>query len=322
MSLVDALHVNILVIDVGGTSVKFGYALKGEPHSYERLFQTADLRAGDPVERLAFMIRTVIEETGITPDLVVSTVPGFVDSDEDRVLFAGNILSLNGRFLATDLMAQIGIPVVLERDSVLALIGETIAGAGRGARTALGIFFGTGVGAAFVEEGRPFRGAGWALEIGHMPFRGEGRQLEGMRKDALEGYVSGRALQMIADRQGVPIQTVFQARANNPELAQELEIFVRDQAYVIGTAIALFSPEVTILGGGLCEMAGFPKAELEQLVAANAPIAETGRPMALHWAGLGWRSALVGAPQAAAEHLKRHPISAQHIAQLADQPVH
>ena len=316
----DALQVDILVIDIGGTSVKFGYSLKGVPHDYTRRFETAELRAGDPIERLATMIRTVIAEARITPALVVSTVPGFLDSDEDRVLFAGNILQLNGRRLASELMAKIGIPVILERDSVLALIGETTAGVGQGARTALGIFFGTGVGAAFVEDGRPFRGAGWALEIGHMPFKGEGRQLDGMRKDALEGYVSGRVLQLIAERHSVPIDAVFSAGADLPALAQELDTFVRDQAFVIGTAIALFSPELTILGGGLVDMAGFPKSRLAELVAANAPIAETGRPVALCWAGLGWRSALFGAPKAAAEHLKRHPISAQRIARARGRP--
>ena len=81
-------------------------------------------------------------------------------------------------------------------------------------------------------------------------------------------------------------------------------------AFVIGTAIALFSPELTIIGGGLVEMDGFPKSHLEDLVIANAPFAETGLPMKLCWAALGWQSALHGAPQAAAEHLRRRPPSA------------
>lgn len=295
----------LLVIDIGGTNVKFGYTLAGEPHGDHRLFQTDALRAGDPVEALAAMVRTVIDEAGLAPDLVVSTVPGFLDTDEDRVLYAGNILSLNGRRLATELSARIGRPVVLERDAVLALIGETTAGVGQGVRTALGLFFGTGVGAAFIEDGRPFRGAGWALEVGLMPFKGEGRQLPGMRKDALEGYVSGRALQHLAQQHGVPIESVFLARQDIAALDRALDVFVRDQAFVIGTAIALLSPEVTILGGGLCDMAGFPRARLEALVAANAPFAETGRAMDLRWARLGWKSALYGAPRAAAEHLRR-----------------
>ena len=153
-----------------------------------------------------------------------------------------------------------------------------------------------------------------------MPFKGEGRQLDGMRKDALEGYVSGRALQLIADRHGVPIDVVFNSGADLPALALELDTFVRDQAFVIGTAIALFSPELTILGGGLVEMAGFPKSRLAELVAANAPIAETGRPMNLCWGALGWRSTLHGAPQAATEHLKRHPASALQIARATGRP--
>ncbi|MEY4749624.1 MAG: hypothetical protein RIQ60_1838 [Pseudomonadota bacterium] len=295
----------LLVIDVGGTSVKFAASVDARPQDYVRQFSSVALREADPVQALASMTRQVLAESGLQPEVIVSTVPGFLDVDEDRVLFAGNILALNGRRLASELCALVGLPVVLERDAVLALIGETVAGAARGARRALGLFFGTGVGAAYVEDGRPFRGAGWALEIGHMPFKGAGRQLEGMRKDVLEAYVSGRALQMMADRHGVAIERVFVERDSRPALDRDLDEFVRDQAFAIGTAVTLFSPEVTLLGGGLCEMAGFPRQRLAELVQANAPYAETGRPMQLRWAELGWRSALHGAPLAVQAHRQR-----------------
>jgi len=295
----------ILVVDVGGTNVKFGLAIDACPAEYVRLFPTDALRTEDPVGSLAAMVDAVIAETGIAPDLVVSTVPGFLDTDEDRVLFAGNVQELNGLRLATELGARVGIPVILERDSVLALVGETLAGVGRGVNSVLGLFFGTGVGAAFIEGGRPFRGAGWALEIGHMPFKGEGRRFEGMRTDSLESYVSGRALQEIAGRHAVPIESVFVDAAGNAELGRETFAFLRDQAFAVGTAVALFSPEVIILGGGVCVMPAFPRDCLARLIEVNSPFAETGRPMDLRWAELGWKSVLHGAPHAATEHSRR-----------------
>ncbi|HEY0124733.1 MAG TPA: ROK family protein [Rhizobium sp.] len=299
---------DIMVADIGGTNVKFGFNLAGKSQIYSRLYNSDVLREHDPVEQLAKMVQSVIAETGIRPDILVSTVPGFLDTDEDTVLFAGNLLRLNGRKLATELAERIGFPVFLERDSVLALIGETVAGVGRGSNAILGIYFGTGIGAAFIQDGHPFRGAGWALEIGHIPFRSEGRQLSGLRTDCLETYVSGRALRILADEHQVKIETIFTtaaARASEA-LSAAIDDFVRDQAIAIGTACALFSPDVLVLGGGVCEMTDFPKERLTKLVAEKATFEQTGRPMDLRWAELGWRGVLHGAPQAVVEHLKRH----------------
>lgn len=292
----------VLVIDIGGTHCKFGVLRNEVPSSYSRVFPTLALRHGDPVAALADMIGTVRSELGFAVDLVVSTVPGFMEPDHDTVLFAGNILNLNGRKLATELSDTIGLPVVLERDSVLSLMGEVGAGAGKGTNHTLGIFFGTGVGAAYIDNGHPFRGAGWALEIGHIPFRGEGRQFEGMRTDCLETYVSGRALQLIADRHGVAIADIFADSSLVPTLQDDLNDFLRDMAFAVGTAIALFSPATVILGGGVCAMRSFPRDRLSQLVIDNSTAHETSRPLDLRWAQLGWQGALYGAGEVVRTH--------------------
>jgi allose kinase len=304
MSVTEFSYQSVLVIDVGGTSLKCGFVVDGVPLEYERLFPASLLRNSDPIGNFARIVNDVLSDAGVKPDLLVSTVPGFIDTDGDQVLFAGNLLQLNGHYLASELGAQIGLPVVLERDSVLALSGELIAGAGQGAESALGIYFGTGVGAAFLQGGHPFRGSGWALEIGHMPFKGEGHKLDGLRADCLETYVSGRVLQLIADRHRTPIAKVFSMASQVPALGRDIDQFIKDQALAIGTAVALFSPGTIIVGGGVCAIEAFPRQRLAQLVAANAPFAETGRPMDLRWAELGWQAVLHGALQVAREHLR------------------
>ncbi|HEX4766674.1 MAG TPA: ROK family protein [Lichenihabitans sp.] len=311
----------LLVIDIGGTNVKFGYSLDGRPHGFVRLFPTQILREADPVDALAEMVDAVVAEAGLSPWAVVATVPGFIDTDEDRVLFAGNILGLNGRALASDLSRLVRCPVLLERDAVLTLTGETLTGVAQGKDNVLGIFFGTGIGAAFIQHGRVFRGNGWALEIGLMPFRGDGRLLSGMRTDCLEAYASGRALQEIADRHGEAIGTVFSATARKPALADEMALFVRHQAFAVATAVALFSPQTIVLGGGVLDIDGYPRGRLGELVEAHAPIAETGRPMDLRWARHGWTSVLHGAPLVVAEHLARRPeLFRSHRTSAAEQP--
>ena len=284
----------ILVIDIGGTSVKMGFVVNGEPQEFIRLFSTAELRK-DPIPALERMISTAAVESGLKPEAVVSTVPGFLDAQHNRVLYAANIPELNGLLLASDLGHRIGVPVLLERDSVLALMGEYAAGVCQGAGSVLGLFFGTGIGGAFLQKGVPFRGSGWALEIGHMPFSAGRQWLRAERGECLEAYASGKALECIAQHHQVPIEEVFRASAQASELSNHLREFVTNQAYAIATAIAILSPETVVLGGGLCEMRDFHKAQLVSELEPLFPFPSTGRPMDLRWASLGWRSVLHGA---------------------------
>jgi predicted NBD/HSP70 family sugar kinase len=284
----------ILVIDIGGTSIKIGFVVDGRPQEFIRLFSTTELRT-DPIAALERMISTVRTESGLEPAAVVSTVPGFLDVQQHRVLHAANIPELNGLLLATELGHRIGLPVLLERDAVLALMGEFVAGVCQGADSVLGLFFGTGVGGAFLQQGIPFRGSGWALEIGHMPFSANRRWLNAERGDCLEAYVSGKALERIAEHHQVPIEEVFRASAQSSELSTHLREFVTMQAFAIATAIAILSPETVILGGGICEMRDFPKAQLVTELEQSFPFISIGRPLDLRWASLGWRSVLHGA---------------------------
>jgi allose kinase len=184
---------------------------------------------------------------------------------------------------------------------VLTLAGEIVAGVAHGASHVLGVFFGTGVGAAYLHDGRPFRGAGWALEIGSMPFRGDNRRVAGLRTDCLEAYASGRALQEIANRHAVQISSLFEAGATHPALATELEEFVRYQAYAVAAATAMLSPQTIVLGGGVLDMLDYPKERLAELIECYAPIAETRRSMDLRWSELGWLSVLHGASAVVAQ---------------------
>jgi allose kinase len=285
----------ILVVDIGGTSLKFGFSVEGKPLDDIRLFPSTLLRQGDCIDTLAAFTREVIEGAGLVPEVIVSTVPGFIDRDHDRVLFAANLPALNDRRLASEWSQAVGVPVLLERDSILMLMGEQVAGAARGAGSVLGVFFGTGVGAAYLENNRPFRGAGWALEIGQMPFRNGRQKWDTSRLDCLEAYVSGRALEIIASTHHLATEDVFMARESNEMLARDLDTFLEDQATAVVTGVAMFSPELVLLGGGLCAMRGFPKERLAALIDEKSRFAHDVWRPEVSWATLGWKSVLYGA---------------------------
>lgn len=295
----------ILVVDIGGTNIKFGYSCNGEPLDYRRLFSTDVLRRGDPVHALAAMIGDVVAETAIAPQAIVAAVPGFIDTDGDRVLHAANIESLDGRRLRSELRRLVGCDVLLERDAVLTLLGEARAGVVQDANHVLGIFFGTGVGAAFLDDGKPFRGSGWALEMGLMPFHAEGPIPQDMRPNCLESYASGRALQGIAERHGVAVESIFLAGECNHSLAEEISRFIRYQAIAVGMAAAMVSPATVLLGGGVVSMVGYPRDTMTEFVRDQVPLAETGRTFDLRWSMHGWSAVLHGAPETVIEHSRQ-----------------
>jgi predicted NBD/HSP70 family sugar kinase len=286
----------LLVADIGGTKVKIGFVVEGIPQPYVRVFPTSYLRRLDPVAGLAELIFLAIDEAKLQPHTIVSTVPGFLDKTGRHVLLAVNIPELNGCALVDELVRETGIPVILERDAVLALMGEHAAGGCRGAKSVLGFFFGTGVGAAYLENGRAFRGSGWALEVGHMPYHGSRRWLGAERTECLEAYVSGKVLEHIAQAHSVVVSDVFAATRGNPALGEHVAEFVRNQANAVGCAIAVLSPETVLLGGGICDMREFPREELASAIEHSFPFEQIGQPLVVQWATLGWQSVLHGAP--------------------------
>lgn len=293
---------SLLVIDVGGTNIKFAAIRNGVHLAEKHQVPTATLRDGDPVENLARLIEQMANRFGFAPDAVVSSIPGFLDPDRDLVRFAGNIPEFNGRKVRSELQHLTGLKVTLERDSILSLLGEWKSGAGKGVRNLLGLFFGTGVGGAFLQEGQPFRGSGFSLEIGNMPFKGEGRELSGMRTDCLEAYVSGRVLKAIAERHAVSISDVFLACAGSTSLRTDVDAFLKDQAIAIGIAFSLFSPDAVVVGGGICEMPGYPLDRLAALVRQNSTTQEMGVALDMRPAALGWEAVLHGAEITASDH--------------------
>lgn len=280
----------ILVADIGGTSMKLGALVGGVPQSTSQRVSTEDLRCTDPLSAMEGILRAFAADNGLGFDAVVLTIPGFIDRDFDHVLYAANIPQLNGLAVATGLSERLGVPVMLERDAVLLLQGERLQGAAQGADSALGLFFGTGVGAALIEGGQVFRGAGWALEIGHMPIHGDAEPLAGLKADSLEVYASGRRLNHLAATYGIPVEDLF-LQEGSPALANDLATFVRDQAFATASAMLMLCPQTLVLGGGILEMNGYPRDVLVTHIHERASL-PPGRDLDIRFANRGWRAVL------------------------------
>lgn len=279
--------------------MKLGAVVNGAPSSFSQRISSHELRCANPLGALEGVFRAFADAHGLAFDAIVMTVPGFIDRDFDHVLYAANLPEFNGLPLATGLAQRLGVPVALERDAVLLLQGERENGVAQGCRSVLGIFFGTGVGAALIEDGQVFRGAGWALEIGHMPIHGDAEPLDGLKADSLEVYASGRRLNQLAASYGVSVDTLFEQKGS-PELSADLETFVRDQAFATASSLLMLCPETLVLGGGVLEMRGYPRDALVAQIRERATL-PPNRPLDIRFATRSWRAVLDAAQALVAE---------------------
>ncbi len=97
-----------------------------------------------------------------------------------------------------DIMAErLELPVFVDNDSNLAALAEHRAGAARGAREAVVITLGTGIGGGLILGGELYRGAiGAAAELGHVVIDMDGPRCQGNchNRGCLEVLASGTAL--------------------------------------------------------------------------------------------------------------------------------
>lgn len=151
----------ILCFDIGGSRIKAALALG------DALRDLGDCAtpAGDFDSFVAALARYV--QPGVRR--VSISVAGVVDPDTGRAKVA-NIACLDGRCVADDLTAALGLPVVILNDADCFALAEARRGAGRGHGSVFGIILGTGVGGGLVLNGRVVTGAGgYAGEWGHGP---------------------------------------------------------------------------------------------------------------------------------------------------------
>jgi glucokinase len=267
----------VLGIDIGGTNLVVGSVAEDGSRILATASEPTHAEAGakDVLERLVGLAERAIAETRrVAPGAEILGVgvgaPGPLDTRRGIVLLTPNLgwVNLPLRQIIHD---RLGIPAALDNDANCAVLGEWWVGAARGARIAIGITIGTGIGGGLILDGKLFHGASdVAGEIGHTTIDTEGRRCKCGNYGCLEAYASGpnialRAIEEIeagavsrlptlvgGDLTRITAQTVYQAAADGDDLALEV---VNDTAKFLGVGIGnllnVFNPEVVVVCGGV-----------------------------------------------------------------------
>jgi predicted NBD/HSP70 family sugar kinase len=202
--------------------------------------------------------------------------------------------------LAETIRDHTGLPVCIDNDVNLALIGEVSQGAALQARHALFVAFREGVGGAVLADGRLYRGRGAAGEFGYLV---TGTVAAGANLSVF-GFTENSLLNLLAEqcrRREIGIE----GHAHHAEILAGLLVdergvlsldddlhaaAVEAVAAAVASAAALLDPEAIVLAGWIEAFGPSILEELGERVARLAPA-----PAVLRFSELGPNSVIVGA---------------------------
>ena len=257
-------HAKAIGIDFGGTTIKSALVQNGVIIEHGELIDTRTHNTAESIIAELLRVIGVLRKAHPEIEAVGIGLPGFVDSVNGIVHELTNVHGWHEVSLVALLRERTGLRAAIENDANAMAYGEFLHGAARGARNAICITLGTGVGGGLILDGRLFRGSRLAAgEIGHTSIDSNGpRGVYGTPGD-LETYVGNR---QIADRalrlytaSGSPRPLDKCTPADLAELAasgDRIAIALWDAIGTdIGAALAdgiwLLNPDTIVIGGGI-----------------------------------------------------------------------
>lgn len=189
----------------------------------------------------------------------------------------GKILGINGKYDDADQVdlqswsqKTLGLPLYVENDARMALLGEAYAGAARGFEDIVMITLGTGIGGVAMIEGKMLRGkhAQAGCLGGHLPVRFDGRQCTCGAIGCAEAEASGWSLPLLVREwagiassplqryEDVGFRELFAEAARGDRIACEIrDHCLRVWATVTVGLVHAYDPEIVIFGGGVMKSA-------------------------------------------------------------------
>ena len=276
-------------VDLGGTTITAGI-VDEEFKVLHKCTCDTDLPQPEEVieEKIANLCRQVLVESNLTLDDLLWVgigTPGSVNSKTGVVDFNANFGYYDWE-LRDHMEKRLGCKVYIENDANAAAYGEFIAGGARGAKYAVVITLGTGIGGGIIIDGKLFPAPDYAgAELGHMVIQKDGRPCMCGRNGCWEKYASARALaedtkaamlshpknmmwQLVdGDITKVGAKTAFDGMAAGDELATQLiNKFVEYVACGLTNVVNIFQPEIICIGGGVSKQGEVLLAPVRKLV--------------------------------------------------------
>lgn len=247
-------------LDIGGTKIQGavidenGEILK--TYRLETCAREGKDKVLDNISKIIDFLKTdEIEAIGVG-------TPGFIDSENGIVTFAGNIDGWTGLNLKEELEKRSSLPVFVENDANIALVCEKWLGSGKGFDDIVMITIGTGLGGAVYNKkmgllsGSDFQGA----ELGHIILHPNGEYCTCGQSGCAESYCSGTAIVRHYEeltRNRLEGQEIFELADKDENAKKVIDRFTSDLAWFLTSLRNIFDPQTIIIGGGVINSKDF-----------------------------------------------------------------
>ena len=227
-------------LDVGGTHVAAG-RVRMATASVERGTRTP-LAAGAGRDELVGAITEAAQAVTADASALGVAVPGPFDYEAGVSAITHKLGALHGVDLRQELATALGLEpraVAFLNDAAAFLLGEWWAGAARGHARAVGITLGSGLGSAFLEDGRIVAGQG---ELYTLPFRGA----------PVEQAISRDAILARYGSEGLDVEQIAAlGRGGDTRARQLFEQLAADLAEFLDPPLRVFDPSCLVIGGSI-----------------------------------------------------------------------
>ena len=260
---------SVIAIDLGGTKLATA-RFDDSGTLLERESVALAGRQGADVAVLILEHLAAARERGGQASAVGIAVPGIYHASRGTV-WAPNIPGWDDFPLRDALTRAIGVdtPLVIDSDRAAYIAGEAWHGAARGARDAIFVAVGTGIGAGILVDGRILRGhgdiagaIGWLaldrpfrpayVECGSFEHQASGPGLLKVARELIAADASYDGELRTLDPRALDTERLFAAidrgdRLANRVIANAIELW----GMAAANLVSVFNPEVIVFGGGV-----------------------------------------------------------------------
>ena len=242
--------------------------------------------------------------------------PGIANSKTGIIEYSNNLGFKNTPMVKyiEEAIGRKDTPIFIENDANAAAYGEFVAGAAKGAKNAVCITLGTGVGGGIIINGKIYSGSNFAgAEIGHTVIEVDGAQCSCGRKGCFEAYSSATGLirmskeameafpdsimnKMAQEKGKVTARTSFDAmRAGDKAAKDVVDKYIKYLAAGITNTINIFQPDVLCIGGGVCNEGDPLLLPMKELVKKEVYTRDSEKNCDIVIAKLGNDAGIIGA---------------------------
>ena len=307
-------------IDLGGTNIVAGVVDEKFKIVAKAECKTAVPRPESEIcDSMAEVALKAVKKAKITMDEVSSVgigVPGAVNPKTGIIEYSANLFFHNWDVVSM-MQERLNKKIIIENDANAAAYGEYLAGSAKGAKNAIAITLGTGVGAGIIIDGKIYSGSNFAgAEMGHMVIVKDGKECACGRKGCWEAYASATGLISLTkqailtekpdysymlklcggDINKVSGITAFNAMRDGDALGKQVvDEYISYLACGVVNAINIFQPDVLCIGGGISKEGETLLAPLRAIVEKERYTKHNDKQTVLCAATLGNDAGIIGA---------------------------